>query len=353
MTGTVELVRYGFESEKYRWRRAESDALVINGMQPSGSSVTGADSAHMTITDIDTPDEGLYILEAAACVDCLYFPVDAVRVYVDRPVADIIQMPQDREACLGGSTEFLVIADEPSGVPATYRWYRNGVTMTDGTLSGVGTVTGARTPVLTISNLEAGAAASYACHIITDAYVNNTFDAALTISNNTTPPVVLEQPQSVTVAAEQSAYMIADIDVATGQVPSFQWRKDGQPIYDDGRVEGTQTEQLVFNRAVAADAGSYDCIVTRGCASTTTAAATVTVTTPTACDPIDFNNDGGFFDPQDIEAFLSVFSEGPCIPETATCGDIDFNNDGALFDPCDIDAFLLVFSEGPCTACGV
>jgi hypothetical protein len=71
-----------------------------------------------------------------------------------------------------------------------------------------------------------------------------------------------------------------------------------------------------------------------------------------SCDSIDFNNDGASFDPQDIDAFLSVFSEGPCVPDSATCNDIDFNNDGSLFDPCDIDAFLLVFSEGPCTACG-
>jgi hypothetical protein len=75
--------------------------------------------------------------------------------------------------------------------------------------------------------------------------------------------------------------------------------------------------------------------------------------TGTECGSIDFNNDGSFFDPQDIDAFLSVFSEGPCVPGTATCNDIDFNNDAALFDPCDIDSFLIVFSEGPCTLCGV
>ncbi|MFO0856981.1 MAG: hypothetical protein U0640_06450 [Phycisphaerales bacterium] len=72
-----------------------------------------------------------------------------------------------------------------------------------------------------------------------------------------------------------------------------------------------------------------------------------------SCDSIDFNNDTSLFDPQDIDAFLSVYSEGPCIPDTATCNDIDFNNDGSVFDPCDIDAFLLVFSEGPCTLCGL
>jgi hypothetical protein len=71
------------------------------------------------------------------------------------------------------------------------------------------------------------------------------------------------------------------------------------------------------------------------------------------CDSIDFNNDGSVFDPTDVDAFLSVFSEGPCIPAGANCNDVDFNNDTSVFDPCDVDAFLLRFSEGPCTLCGV
>ncbi|MFO0858318.1 MAG: hypothetical protein U0640_13295 [Phycisphaerales bacterium] len=73
----------------------------------------------------------------------------------------------------------------------------------------------------------------------------------------------------------------------------------------------------------------------------------------TQCDSIDFNNDGGLFDPDDINAFLSVYSEGPCVPASAVCNDIDFNNDNGLFDPCDINSFLVVYSEGPCTNCGV
>jgi fibronectin-binding autotransporter adhesin len=67
------------------------------------------------------------------------------------------------------------------------------------------------------------------------------------------------------------------------------------------------------------------------------------------CNDIDFNNDGALFDPQDIDAYLSVYSEGPCIPAEATCDDLDFNNDCSIFDPADIDSFLSVFSEGPCT----
>ncbi len=70
-----------------------------------------------------------------------------------------------------------------------------------------------------------------------------------------------------------------------------------------------------------------------------------------ACDSVDFNNDTSIFDPLDIDAFLSVYSEGPCIPAAATCNEIDFNNDGSIFDPCDIESFLRLWSEGPCLHC--
>lgn len=42
-----------------------------------------------------------------------------------------------------------------------------------------------------------------------------------------------------------------------------------------------------------------------------------------------------------------------CGDTPGVCDDIDFNNNGSFFDPCDIDAFLMVFSEGPCTPCGL
>jgi hypothetical protein len=76
--------------------------------------------------------------------------------------------------------------------------------------------------------------------------------------------------------------------------------------------------------------------------------ATLTIAQTGQCNDVDFNNDGSVFDPMDIDAFLSVFSEGQCIPAEYTCDSIDFNNDTSVFDPMDIDAFLSVFSEGPC-----
>jgi hypothetical protein len=116
-------------------------------------------------------------------------------------------------------------------------------------------------------------------------------------------------------------------------------------VYEIARTNNTRTGVFSSVQVIGPSAVTV---------SVTYTPTTVLLTiTGTECGSIDFNNDGSFFDPQDIDAFLSVFSEGPCVPGTATCNDIDFNNDAALFDPCDIDSFLIVFSEGPCTLCGV
>jgi hypothetical protein len=56
-------------------------------------------------------------------------------------------------------------------------------------------------------------------------------------------------------------------------------------------------------------------------------------------DAIGINDPSGVA-PIDIGAFEFQGDQG--------CDDIDFNNDGSLFDPMDVDAFLSVFSEGPC-----
>ncbi len=111
------------------------------------------------------------------------------------------------------------------------------------------------------------------------------------------------------------------------------------------------TNQSVIDNYVAL-AGVPNYIRIGASSATGVGSGNLTITT-IGCDSIDFNNDGGLFDPQDIDALLSVFSEGDCIPSTALCNDIDFNNDGGVFDPCDIASFLAVFSEGPCTPCGL
>ncbi len=142
------------------------------------------------------------------------------------------------------------------------------------------------------------------------------------------------------------------------------WRFNGALLSDGQRasgafVSGATTQVLTITGMTQAEAGLYDFSTSLGgCVSTPIGSApppaaasarrTVFVSVANTCDSVDFNNDGSSPDPQDIEAFLSVFSEGPCVPDTATCNDIDFNNDASVFDPRDIESFLSVYSEGAC-----
>ena len=58
---------------------------------------------------------------------------------------------------------------------------------------------------------------------------------------------------------------------------TYQWRKDGQPLSDDGRISGAATRVLSIQPAAFGDAGAYDLVVTDSCDSTTSAATAVSV----------------------------------------------------------------------------
>jgi hypothetical protein len=174
-----------------------------------------------------------------------------------------------------------------------------------------------------------------------------------------TTPVVNNDPDSVLNAPFGSNVQF-QVGLAVGAGSrTYQWQKQNPVnntwfnLINGAFYSGVTTNTMTVIGVNEGDEGRYRCVVSSICGSDTSGSALLLVNPqgPT-CDDIDFNNDGSSFDPQDVDAFLSVFSEGPCIPSNANCQDIDFNNDGSLFDPCDVDAFLLVFSEGPCTFCG-
>ena len=63
------------------------------------------------------------------------------------------------------------------------------------------------------------------------------------------------------------------------------------------------------------------------------------------CDNTDFNQDGDFPTPLDLEDFINAVAGNIC----STCStDLDFNNDGDFPTPLDIEAFISVLSGGPC-----
>jgi uncharacterized protein YjbI with pentapeptide repeats len=60
---------------------------------------------------------------------------------------------------------------------------------------------------------------------------------------------------------------------------SFQWQLNGTNLFDNGRINGSQTASLSFNSVQSSDAGSYQIVITNAYGSITSAPAMLTVTT--------------------------------------------------------------------------
>jgi len=82
-------------------------------------------------------------------------------------------------------------------------------------------------------------------------------------------PSITQQPVNVAVCQNGSGLVSVE---ATGSSLTYQWRKNGVS------VPGATQFVLGFYPAQPSDSGSYDCIVSNVCGSTTSTAATVTVT---------------------------------------------------------------------------
>jgi len=127
------------------------------------------------------------------------------------------------------------------------------------------------------------------------------------------PPSVTQPPQSQT-ACEGSA--VALFVVADGNPPpTFQWRKDGADI------PGATLDMLHIDPVRAADAGSYDVVLTNDCGQAPSAPAILDVTVL----PGDLDHDGGV-----TLVDLAVVLQNYGTPSGAGPDDGDLNGDGAV-----------------------
>ncbi len=125
--------------------------------------------------------------------------------------------------------------------------------------------------------------------------------------------------------------------------PTYQWMLNGSPLSDGGEISGSTTATLTINPVAASDFGSYTCLLTGGCGTTTTNPATLALnTTDTDGDGTIDCTDGCPSDPTKI-------APGQCgcgVADTDTDGDGTADcHDGCPNDPAKI-------APGTC-GCGV
>ncbi len=126
------------------------------------------------------------------------------------------------------------------------------------------------------------------------------------------------------------------VDVADGYTGvTYAWRHNGTPLANgttpnNSVISGATTPDLTISSLANADAGSYDCVVSTSCGSTTSFAATLAVCAA------DFDCDG-FVTGEDFDQYIAAFVNGSV--------NTDFDGDGFVTGE-DFDAYIAAFAVG-------
>ncbi len=242
----------------YQWFKGDDD-------------IPGATTATLALTNVQAADAATYTVVITNGVGSV---TSAGATLVLTGIAPSITTPPPARIAAAGSTVTFTVTAAGSPTLA-YQWRKGTTNLVNG-----GNVSGATTATLLLSNVQAGDAATDYNVVVTNSVSSATSaNAALTV--NAAAPFVVTPPaaQSVTTGSPFTLTV-----VATGTAPlAYQWRKDTGALVDGGNIAGATTASLTVSNAQAADAGSYDVVVTNGVnPAATSAAAAVTVSTASA-----------------------------------------------------------------------
>ena len=224
----------------------------------NGGNVSGATTATLTLTNVQSSNEGRYTLVATNPAGTATSD-EAVLTVVENVAPAITQQPTAQSVVVGATVTFIASA---SGTPVpTFQWRRNGAS-----------ISGATNASLTLSNVQVTDAGDFTFVATNVAGTATSNAATLTVTANPNiAPAISQQPASQTVAAGASVTLSSG---ASGTpTPTLQWRRNG------ANVAGATNPALTLANVQPADAGDYTLVATNVAGTATSSAATLAVTT--------------------------------------------------------------------------
>jgi hypothetical protein len=249
------------------------------------------------------------------------------------PVTFTAQPEPSQPVCEGDNAMLSVevLADAP-----TFQWRRGTTDLVD---DGVH-IAGATTSTLLLIGFTADDEADdYNCLVTNTVYDCSEVsdDARLYIDTDT--PVITSQPQDQEVLEGEGVGF--SVTLADPFLSTYEWRKDGTPLVDDGRIFGATTDSLLILTTELSDAGQYDCVATAilGAGCTVTSDAATLIVNPAGGDDCPEDLDGDeTIGLGDLSTLLASYG-GPGGP-----GDGDFDDDGFV-DLADLAVLLAVYGQ--------
>jgi len=194
--------------------------------------------------------------------------------------------PTSTSTSVGGLATFSVTA---IGNPTpTYQWYFGSTALQNGTQADESVITGATAPTLNLSNAQLDENGSNVYVVLTNIYgspSSPTTGVTLSVTQQTTTPVITQAPSPSTVNAGQTATFTV---AASGiPAPTFQWYfvptgGSAVALSDGNGISGSQTATLSIAEASPIEVGSYYAVATNyvnsvPAGSATSPSATLTV----------------------------------------------------------------------------
>ena len=165
----------------------------------------------------------------------------------------ITTQPQNQNVCLGETANLsLNVLTPEAGSTLAYQWTFNGTPLSNG-----GSVSGANTTNLQISNFQVSNVGTYNC--IVSPGCNEATSSSVTVSVGTGNVNIIQQPQN-TQACQNSAVALSV--VTQGAVVTYQWKKNGVAI------SSATNATLNLTNVSASDAGNYTVDIVGGSCGT-------------------------------------------------------------------------------------
>jgi DNA/RNA endonuclease G (NUC1) len=175
----------------------------------------------------------------------------------------ITTQPAAQAGPVGSTVSFSVVADANGNPPLTYRWRKDGDDIADATNA-----------TLTLTNIQAASIGNYSVVVFNTVGSTSSANAALVVSG--IPPSISTQPASQSTPAGTAVTFT--VAAAGSPTLSYQWRQGTTNLVNSTHISGVTAPVLTINNPQAADALSYNVVVTNTVSSVTSDSVLLTVT---------------------------------------------------------------------------
>ncbi len=287
-------------SNRFRWFK--NGVQVFDGVQPSGSSFSGATTQNLSISNTQPADAGSYTVEISALGAC---PTLSAPYVLNGPAILTQNInPVSGSVCLGQNNTFFAVPSAPAIPPSsvTYQWQRfvgpgpnNWINIADGPTGFGGTFIGATTSTFSILNCQPGNQGIYRClfGVLGCGALSQVPSAAAGLTVIDSLPAINGPVDTSACPGDNDAFFSVSVPACNGC--TYRWQRynpcpfincftdifDG-PTGNGGFYGGTGTPNLAIGGLYPGDFTQYRCVVTIPCGGPIPSAEATLFQTPEA-----------------------------------------------------------------------